>query len=189
MTAANRQSSFSPNHDKGNFWPLSSEGSAPSRNRDKAAVRTGFADRFPRSVCALSPIGTDTLSASLAIDHPGGWRASPPSASKRFLPTAADVGVTPLTMTPAVTPFLIIARDRAAHDFNKFVHERCRHAGETDCVQSIKTVQETMDDVVGDTNVAHRINDRRQNVCESHHRHVILPSSFSIFSHAEAIAA
>lgn len=107
----------------------------------------------------------------------------------RAPPGATDVGVIALPKMPAVTPPSVIVRHRPSNDVDKVADNRCWHAGKTDRVEHGEAIQESMDDVVRYAAVTHRIDYRRQHVCQSHHGNVILGTRFLVFRHAEAIAA
>ena len=146
-------------------------------------------DRFTRSVCPLTPVTISAFDKAWWSDHPWGWRASPPPASKRFLPAAADVGVIALPKMPAVTPPLIIGRHGTADDIDNIRQNATRHTVDRQPVQMVQLIQEAVDDVVPDVSVAHGIRQRRDQIGKRDHRKVDLLPRFRVFHHAKAIAA
>lgn len=161
---------------------------APSPLRPGPVTSAGH-DCFNRSVCAAMPVGVSDPCLAYRDQHPWGWLISPSPAAMRAPPDATDVGVIALPKMLAATPPSVIVRHRASNDVDEVADYRRWHAGETDRVEHGEAIQESMNDVVRYADVTHRIDYRRQHVCQSHHGNVILGTRFLVLRHAEAIAA
>lgn len=123
------------------------------------------------------------------FQHRRGLPISPGSAAMRAAPGATDAPVIALPKMPAVIPPSVIVCHRPPNNIDKIAHNGRGHPGQTDGVECGEAIQEIMNNVVRYANVPHRIDYRRQHVCQRHYGDMSLGTRFLVLRHAEAIAA